>query len=255
MLARFFAAMPGKKVHALLLDYDGTLAPFHADPAMAVPYPPIRELLQRIQASGRSRIVIVSGRRAKEVKDLLGVARIEVWGCHGLERLAPDGRLSQLSLDPATLEELEQSTAMLEKAGLARLMERKPTGNAVHWRALASEDAARLKREVEEVWESLGDKHSLRMLRFDGGIEICAAVIDKGRVVDIVAAELGDSYCMAYLGDDITDEDAFRAIKRIGIGALVKGEYRETSADIWLRPPDDVIAFLESWAGSGGSRP
>jgi trehalose-phosphatase len=88
----------------------------------------------------------------------------------------------------------------------------------------------------------------LRILHFDGGIEICAATMSKGDVVRQIAASLGNSYAMAYLGDDVTDEDAFLALKGIGLSVLVRDLYRETSADVWIRPPNAVIEFLERWA-------
>jgi len=51
----------------------------------------------------------------------------------------------------------------------------------------------------------------------------------------------------AYLGDDFTDEDAFTAIKGHGIGILVRKEFRPTEADIWIKPPDELLSFLSDW--------
>ena len=51
----------------------------------------------------------------------------------------------------------------------------------------------------------------------------------------------------AYLGDDLTDEDAFKAIKGKGIGVLVREEPRKTAADIWIKPPDELLSFLSNW--------
>ncbi|MBU1936081.1 trehalose-phosphatase, partial [bacterium] len=52
---------------------------------------------------------------------------------------------------------------------------------------------------------------------------------------------------VAYLGDDLTDEDAFRVLKGKGLGVLVRPEFRPTTADLWLQPPDDLIEFLKNW--------
>ena len=79
--------------HALLLDYDGTLAPFRVDRFKARPYAGVRELLTRIERQGGTRMAVVTGRPAREIGPLLGLEKMpEVWGLHGAERLHPNGR-------------------------------------------------------------------------------------------------------------------------------------------------------------------
>ena len=58
----------------------------------------------------------------------------------------------------------------------------------------------------------------------------------------------------AYLGDDLTDEDAFKAVEGRGLGILVRKQWRSTAAAAWLKPPEELIRFLERWAEvcSGG---
>ena len=63
-----------------------------------------------------------------------------------------------------------------------------------------------------------------------------------------VLSETPPESAIAYLGDDVTDEDAFRAVKMRGIGVLVRPEFRETVADVWLRPPDELVDFMARWA-------
>jgi trehalose 6-phosphate phosphatase len=254
-LAAFFARMATVERHVLLLDYDGTLAPFHPDPSMALPYPDVPALLQQIQSYARSRVVLVSGRQAKDVARLLGSDTLEIWGCHGLQRITPNGVLQPGQLDVRTMQALTFTLKRLHEAGLAEYLEYKPTGYAVHWRGLAPEQAHPIRQAVEKVWAALPDKGILRMLHFDGGIEICSAARNKGHVVRHIAEELGEPFSMAYLGDDVTDEDAFSAIKEFGgLGVLVKDFDRATLADIRIRPAQGVIAFLESWAKACGSQ-
>ena len=100
-------------------------------------------------------------------------------------------------LDSRTMHAVIRASVMLKRAGLAKLIEHKPSGDAVHWRALSVERATKAKERVEEAWAGTPDKDLLRMLRFDGGIEICAASANKVRVVHRVAAELGGQYSMA----------------------------------------------------------
>jgi trehalose-6-phosphatase len=59
---------------------------------------------------------------------------------------------------------------------------------------------------------------------------------------------------VAFLGDDLSDEAAFRAVRRIGkrgLSVLVRREFRETAAEIWLRPPGELLIFLERWGQTG----
>ena len=248
VLERFFAGIATAEMQALLLDYDGTLAPFHVDPASALPYPGIREALHVIQGCNRSKIILVSGRRAQDVSTLLGVEGIEIWGCHGMEHLSKSGILQQPSLDSKTAAALKHTFDLLVGSGLAEFIEQKPTGHAVHWRGMAAKQAEQIRLATEATWADTVEKDVLRILRFDGGIEICAAAMNKGNVVRQIANTLGERYAIAYLGDDVTDEDAFQALKGIGLSVLVRDAYRDTGANVWIRPPKGVIEFLERWA-------
>lgn len=246
-LAKFFLRTSTVQVQALLLDYDGTLAPFRTDPATAIPYPGVREVLQRIQGCERSKLILVSGRRAEEVSQLLGLDHVEIWGCHGMERLSSAGVLETTRPDSRTAEALASVRGRFVDRGLTEFIEDKPTGHAVHWRGLAVDEVDRIRLAAEAVWSEIVNKDVLRILHFDGGIEICASAMNKGDAVRLIAAGLGDSYAMAYLGDDVTDEDAFVALQGIGLSVLVRETSRDTNADVWIRPPDGVIEFLKRW--------
>ena len=88
---------------------------------------------------------------------------------------------------------------------------------------------------------------------FDGGIEIRPDNITKANAVETILAETGPSFVGAYLGDDHTDEDAFAALAERGLSVLVRTEFRPTRAQIWLRPPEDLITFLRTWLESTSS--
>jgi trehalose-6-phosphatase len=73
---------------------------------------------------------------------------------------------------------------------------------------------------------------------------------NKGGAVEAILAEAGTGGPVAYLGDDLGDEAAFRAVKRVGprgLSVLVRREWRETAAEVWLRPPGELKGFLERW--------
>jgi trehalose-phosphatase len=84
---------------ALLLDYDGTLAPFQVDRFHALPYCGILSVLERIADSGKTRLAVVSGRPVAELKSLLAPLRVEMWGAGGLERLMPDGSSEKFAIE------------------------------------------------------------------------------------------------------------------------------------------------------------
>src|SRR5208282_3118936 len=86
-LAPFLQTLAQASQAVLLVDYDGTLAPFHADRNQAYPYPGVLLLLREFVRNGRTRVIVVSGREAGEILPLLNIhPRPEVWGIHGLQR-------------------------------------------------------------------------------------------------------------------------------------------------------------------------
>ena len=90
----------------------------------------------------------------------------------------------------------------------------------------------------------------LSLREFDGGLELRSPEITKGQAVETILAEMQNDSVSAYLGDDFTDEDAFAAVKRHcaqSMGVLVRGELRETKADVWVRPVEELLDFLRRW--------
>ena len=232
----------------LMLDYDGTLAPFRRKRDLAFPYPGVARLLQGIMCAGRTRVVIVSGRDASETIPLLGVEpRPEVWGLHGLQRVRPDGVTKMSGLDRRTLDALLDARRWLAYQQLRHVAEFKTGSLAVHWRGLSEPEAEELRSRVLLGWRPIAERDGLDLLEFDGGVEIRSHVADKGDVVRILLGEIPPDTPAAYLGDDNTDEPAFRAIRDRGLSILVRPQFRQTAAQIWLKPPEELLAFLTRW--------
>ncbi len=251
-LRNFWSALAAAPRAALFLDYDGTLAPFHIDPAQARPYPGVEALLNRIGRLPGDRLVIVSGRWLQDLRPLLALDfEPEMWGCHGRERRLPDGRHSLMPLSEAAVRALAEADGWLATVCAAGgRVERKPGSLAFHWRGLAPGHQRALRRDLEARFAGLAQAGELVWHAFDGGIELRAADCDKGQAVRQVLAEpgAGQRDCVAYLGDDHTDEDAFRALAGRGLRVLVRPKWRPTAADVWLRPPDGLREFLARWA-------
>ena len=253
-LDTFFAAFSGSEPPLLLLDYDGTLAPFRVDRFQARPWTGVRELLAQIQRRQCTRITVISGRPAGEVAQLLGLAPSpEIWGLHGAERLHADGRRELEQLSPETQSRLDALRERLRHDSLGALFEDKANAVVLHWRGASGRKAAEIEERARALFEPLAKTDGLMLLKFEAGLELRAGR-DKGAAVHSILEEAGGAAPLkspvAFLGDDITDESAFLAVNALRaphFTALVRREIRKTAADVWLRPPRELIVFLKRW--------
>jgi len=250
--AAFLGRVRSARRRALLVDYDGTIAPLTADRAHAAPYPGMRAALATAAlARHRTAIWIVSGRTVAELDRLLGLERlVDLWGSHGMERRSRHGRWSGPLRAPETAAFLATAAEDLERLAGTDLVERKVYGLALHRRG--ADRAAYGKAEAELVGEIAprAEGHGLALAAFDGGLELRPRGFHKGLVIERAFAELGAEAAVAYLGDDATDEDAFAALAGRGLSVLVRAGPRPTRADVRLRPPEEVLDFLEAWAAA-----
>ncbi|NOY76388.1 MAG: trehalose-phosphatase [Calditrichaeota bacterium] len=231
----------------LMLDYDGTLAPFRVERDQAVPYPGVSEILDHLIAAGTSRVVIVSGRAVTDLLPLLGLSSLpEIWGSHGLEHQLPDGTYRLHSVGLAVQQFFSDVQKWAHKKGWDEACEVKPGGVAFHWRSLNEAERERMKTEILDAWSEPARQHHLELLLFDGGVEFRLPGVNKGKVVRQLLDE-SDGGVAVYLGDDLTDEDAFRALRGRGVGILVRRDFRPTAADVHLVPPEELLEFLHKW--------
>jgi len=246
-LETFFLALAAANNKALLLDYDGTLAPFKIDRAQAYPYPGINDILDKIIEVGNCRLAIISGRPVKEVTSLLKLKRTpEIWGSHGWERLLPDAEYLAFKIDIGMENGLKQAREWAILTDFKDRIDSKHGCLALHWRGLNSKTTEKIRLSALESWNPIARDSGLIITEFDGGIEIKAPGRDKGTAIKTIKSEIG-SGVIAYLGDDLTDEDAFKALNNNGLKVLVNEQHRPSSADLWLTPPDELIIFLQRW--------
>ncbi|MBI5250194.1 MAG: trehalose-phosphatase [Desulfomonile tiedjei] len=254
-LDAFFKRLKHADKRALLLDYDGTLAPFRLNREEAVPYQGIRVILNKFLELDHTRLVIISGRPINGLRPILGLQRSpEIWGSHGLERFVPDGTYKKVDLRQEQRKGLERARQWLEHEELTQYCEYKPAGIAIHTRGLDKVLAERMVEKVRRGMSFVSGAGELTLQDFDGGVELRIRGIDKGLAVTAILDELGTNAVAAYLGDDLTDEDAFRAIKGHGVGVLVRSEFRPTAASLWLKPPHELLAFLQGWLEALGGK-
>jgi trehalose 6-phosphate phosphatase len=139
----FFAALADAPESVLMLDYDGTLAPFRIKPDRATPYPGVRSILKRILKIERTRVVLISGRWTRDLIPLLRLDPLpEIWGSHGWERRHADGRYEIFPFDERALRGLAEADRWVEKMDLGDRSEQKPGCLALHWRGLGRQKTA-----------------------------------------------------------------------------------------------------------------
>ena len=253
--ARFLQNVAAAKDRVLILDYDGTIAPFSAHRHRAVPDAGLPELLHQINLHCGTRLIIASARAAHEVMSLLGmIPPPEIWGTHGAERVYADGRYEEIEVTEAALEVLLNSETSLERAGLCHLLEVKLAAVAVHWRGLKPAEVLQVRTKAYRILEPLAKKSGLALSEFEEGVEIRLHAANKGTALRGLLSELHPDVPIAYLGDDITDEDAFQVLSDRGLTVLVHAKPRFTAAQMSFKPPEELIAFLHAWIKACGAK-
>ena len=123
-------------------------------------------------------------------------------------------------------------------------------GSALAWADTCT--GAAYPRGDSQQWQPLCAQAPVKLLEFDGGLELLASGRSKADAVVSLLQESPPETPSAYLGDDVTDEDAFAAIRGKGLGVLVRPQQRESLAQVWLRPPQELLAFLHRWQRARG---
>lgn len=229
----------------MFLDYDGVLTPIVDDPAAATLDDATRAAL--IDLVEVLPVAIISGRDLADVRGMVDVTGLAYAGSHGFDMLLPDGgreRKGEEHLDAldAAEERLRDELAAAERVRV----ERKRYAIAIHTRE--ADDAS--ERTAHEAVDAVaGDSDGLRVT---GGRDIRELRPDidwdKGRAVLRLADVLDlsvDTHPPVYVGDDLTDEDAFAVIAETGVGVVVAGaEERETAAHVRLDDPGQTADLL-----------
>jgi trehalose 6-phosphate phosphatase len=220
------------------LDYDGTLAPIVDDPDAAVPHPDIPAILQALDDAYP--VWIVTGRDLAQLADLLDLP-LQAIGLHGAQSGVIGGRTEQLMSEEAA-DAIARLRASLPSIDGVRV-EDKQQAFAVHYRQAVDPDDARKRLQswadtMPEMLDAIWGKKVVE-LRPDG--------LSKGTAVRRIAADHPDR-TPVYLGDDVTDEDAFTALDDLERDAVtVKVGEGETVAHHRLDGPDEVARYLRQY--------
>jgi trehalose-phosphatase len=231
----------------VVLDFDGTLSPIVEHPDHAAPAAGAVDAVRALAAA--TTVAIVSGRPVADLRARLGDLPVTFAGGHGAEIVTADGTTTALVEDPeavrATLDEAERAVTELTTGEDGWLVERKDASLAVHHRRVAPVDRERkLPEVVAELEAHVGSGPGFDLLAGKAVLELRPAGVDKGRAVGWIADRWPDAPPLV-VGDDVTDEDAFReAARRGGQSVLVADRPRGTLARWRLHDPLEVVRFL-----------
>jgi trehalose-phosphatase len=232
---------------AVFLDYDGTLTPIVARPEDAVISPAMRETVSKLARV--CTVAVVSGRDLRDVRRLVGIPEILYAGSHGFEIAGPEGLNVRLERGEEFLPALDELEAVLRRrldAIPGAQVERKRFSVAVHYRNAAPED---VEAVGQAALEAASRQPGLRVSRGKKVLDIQPGIDwNKGAALLWLLGALKldtPETVPLYIGDDVTDEDAFRAIRERGIGIVVLDEERPSAARYALKNTEEVRAFLE----------
>lgn len=243
---------------AVFLDYDGTLTPIVEDHTKAFLGDDMRAAIADL--AERCTVAVVSGRDLAMLDRLIGLKGVYLAGSHGFEVAGPCGSLDALDKGAAFLPELDAIETAL-RAQLAPIaghsVERKRFSVAVHYRQVADENVDKVADVVEEVVTDhprLKLGHGKKVFEFRPDMDW-----HKGRVVNWLLEQLGlDRFDVIpiYVGDDITDEDAFRALPVGGLTIVVRDqEPRRTAADYAVADTGEVKRLIDWLAMTTAAMP
>lgn len=241
----------------LFLDYDGTLTSIVERPEMAVLSLKTRQVLEKLAQNEHVHIFIVSGRSMADVKRLVAIDNIVYMGNHGLEIEGANIDFKDFCFARfrEILEYLKWEITKELVFFKGAFVEDKGLGLSVHYRLLNLKDEAIFKTFLGVITQDFFSKGEIRITPGKKVFEIRAPIDwDKGKAVSWILekeqfANKTHKILPIYIGDDTTDEDAFLAIKNIGITVCV-GNSESLHAQYYLNNTDEVIQFLELLEGT-----
>jgi trehalose 6-phosphate phosphatase len=232
----------------LLLEFDGTLAPVASSPGGAVLPPETRTVLKKLQAKDWCTVAVISGRSLRNLKGKVRIEGIIYAGDHGAE-IEGSGIAFCAPVPPETLRALANIRAHLEflpSALQGVLMEDKGTSLSIHFRAAKEAEKHQAIEAVRLASGSFSD--TVKVGSGQEVVEVTPCSWDRGKAISWLVAHsaqpVSDNPIPVYIGDDSTDEDAFKAVGDRGLTVVV-GRRLDSSARYYLNEPEEVCRFLE----------
>jgi hypothetical protein len=250
---RFFQELASAGECALVVEHEGVFAPFSANTTERLPSITPMNLLDNIVVNCRTRLVIVTDRKASDLQRTFRVTpRPEIWGRSGLERLHSDDRLQTLSFNTDIDRAFIAIDHFLERDGLGRLTTQKPGSIIVRWGGLSEAEAREARVCALRAFAFLRGSHGISICETLTSIEACYRRNHVPRLLQMLTDELPLLAPIAYLGSETTDANNFQALRNGGLSVLVAPSRTRTDVDAWIQPPDQLIQFLTDWIRARG---
>lgn len=234
------------KPFAFFLDYDGTLTPIVKHPSEAILPSEMRETLKSL--AQHFSVTVISGRDRTDVENLVGIKGINYVGSHGFDTKLADGTLNSLDEAKGVQIDIERASKELHdhlQAIDGVLIEKKSFSVAVHYRNVNAKDLPQLNKITDDIsgkYKNLIKTGGKKVIDFRPNLDW-----HKGKALLWICDKLKqgskEPYPI-YLGDDLTDEDAFEVIRGRGIGILVGKPTFPSCARYFLIDQDEVKMFL-----------
>ena len=240
----------------LFIDFDGTLAPLADAPHKAFMPARVRDLLRKLSRDRNFKIVIISGRDIKDLREKVGLKNIIYAGSHGLEIKGPGINLN-IAKSSASTRVLRGILAGLRKAlfGIKGvLIENKGLSVAFHYRLVSGADKKRAVSVFKNLVEPFRRASKIKILPGKKVFEVCLPVNwDKGRAALYIILKLfhGETILPIYVGDDVTDEKAFKALRGAALTIHV-GEKHDTAAEFGVKDTRGVYRLIANLAAQRG---
>lgn len=232
--------------NALFLDLDGTLVDFAAHPEQVVASEELRLLLASLSREMNGAVALITGRTIASADAVLDGALLHVAGIHGVERRA--GKTIERTSDDTSRMKAARNDAraLAEKGALQADIEDKGLALALHYRR-APEFADATRRAAGDI----AQRYGLSILEGKMVIELTLGQRTKAdAVADFMAASPFAGRQPIAVGDDVTDEDAFRAVAKLGGESILVGAPRETAARYSLSDTRAVFTWLQAGLAS-----
>lgn len=230
------------------LDYDGTLVPIAARPEQARPPSPVLRILSQLAQTPDIDVAIMSGRPLANLRTILPIPGVAYIGTHGLEVCTARGEFLSF-LPPGAFSTILTSLRMQIEHLVADVpgifVENKGQAFALHYRLAQPEIAEQLVAEsLAMIRRYQGKGVALEVQHGKKVLEIHPVGVNKGKAVQFLLQSYDNTILPLYIGDDVTDENAFRVLNKRGVTILVADPPRRTSARYHLRNPEEVWCFL-----------
>jgi trehalose 6-phosphate phosphatase len=235
--------LPFSRDWALFLDIDGTILELAETPGQVVVPARLRELVRKLDAAMGRAFALVSGRSLSDIDALFGIPGLAAAGLHGMECRTTDGVTHVQSVDESIMRSFRDRLQAYTDRYPGLLLEDKKLSIAIHFRR-----AANLQTEVEKILrETIAGHDSFHIQSGKMIAEIKSRGPDKGFAVSrFMQAPPFQGRVPVFIGDDVTDEDGFRAVSELG-GIAIKVGDGHSSAGCYLEQPTDVIEWLEDY--------